>query len=82
LVTIAPTLIGVPLAFVPAFVPHFVTSAAFAVVEVAAPPPDDVLLLLSLPPQAATTIDRAATSAINAPAGRSLFQPKDVLAFT
>ena len=40
LVTIAPTLIGVPVAFVPGFFPHFVTSAAaFAVVELPPPPP-------------------------------------------
>src|SRR3954447_15184904 len=80
LVTIAPTLIGVPVAFVPGFVPHLVTSEAFfAVVELPPPPPDDVLLLLSLP-HAATSTDRPATSATSASACRHLrSQPKIVL---
>src|SRR3954468_14832464 len=81
LVTIAPTLIGVPVAFVPGFFPHLVTSeAAFAVVELPPPPPlaVDVLLLLSLP-HAATNTDRPPTSATSASAGRHLLQPKIVL---
>jgi hypothetical protein len=60
LVTIAPSLIGVPLAFTPGFVPHFVTSPALAWVLLLLPPPPpllDVLLLLLLP-QAETTIER------------------------
>src|SRR6266536_1425862 len=77
LVTIAPTLIGVPVAFTPGFLPHFVTSAAFAVVELPPPPPVDVLLLLSLP-HAATSTDRPVTSASASP-GRNLFQPNIVL---
>ena len=80
LVTIAPTLIGVPVAFVPGFVPHFVTSlAAFAVVELPPPPLLDVVLSLLLLPHAATSTDRPATSTSNASAGRHLSQPKIVL---
>jgi hypothetical protein len=82
LVTIAPTLMGDPVAFVPGFVPHFVTSPAFfAVVELPPPPPppDDVLLLLSSLPHAATNTDKPATSISNASAGRHLSQPKIVL---
>src|SRR3954470_4918770 len=82
LVTIAPTLIGVPVAFVPAFFPHLVTSeAAFAVVELPPPPPlpVDVLLLSSLP-HAATSTERPATSASDASACRHLrSKPKIVL---
>src|SRR6266480_2013114 len=79
LVTIAPTLIGVPVAFVPGFVPHLVTSeAAFAVVVLPPTPTVDVLLLLSLP-HAAINTDRPATSAISASPGRHLLQPKIVL---
>src|SRR3954452_9967954 len=73
LVTIAPTLIGVPVAFVPGFFPHFVTSAAFFAVVELPPPPVDVLLLSSLP-HAATKTDRPATSTSNASAGRHLSQ--------
>src|SRR6476659_2252537 len=75
LVTIAPTLIGVPVALVPGFVPHFVTSAAagFEAVELAPPPPAlDVVLSLLLLPHAATTTDSPATSTSNASAGRHL----------
>jgi hypothetical protein len=68
-------------AFVPGFVPHFVTSAAaFEAVELAPPPPPpDVVLSLLLLPHAATTTDRPATSTSNASAGRHLSQPKNVL---
>src|SRR5690349_1664344 len=61
LVTIAPSLIGVPLAFTPGFFPHFVTSPAAGVADppplVAAAPPveADVLLLLLLPQALSTT---------------------------
>src|SRR5512132_3539990 len=80
LVTIAPTLIGDPVAFVPAFVPHFVTSAAaFAVVELPPPPLLDVVLSLLLLPHAATSTDSPPTSTSNASAGRHLSQPKIVL---
>ena len=80
LVTIAPTLIGEPVAFVPGFFPHFVTSSAvLAVVELPPPPPLDVVLSLLLLPHAATSTDRPATSTSNASAGRHLSQPKNVL---
>jgi hypothetical protein len=81
LVTIAPTLIGDPVAFVPGFVPHFVTSAAaFALVVLAAPPPAllDVVLSLLLLPHAAISTDRPATNTAKASAGRHLSQPKIV----
>src|SRR4051794_13794531 len=61
-VTIAPSLIGVPLAAVPGFVPHFVTSpAAGAAALVLAPPPlvAAVVLLLLLLPHALMTTARA-----------------------
>src|SRR3954470_13996740 len=80
LVTIAPTLIGVPVAFVPGFVPHFVTSPAFFAVVVLPPPPLlDVVLSLLLLPHATANIDRLATSASSATMGRSLFQPEFIL---
>ena len=83
LVAMAPSLIGVPEAFWPVPRPHLdAATAGLAVVAVLPPPPADDVFELSLLPHAATTIDRAATSAINAPAGRTLFQPKDILAFT
>src|SRR5258707_15035152 len=73
LVTIAPTLIGVPVAFVPGFVPHFVTSdAAFAVVALPPPLLLDVVLSLLLLPHAATSTDRPATNASSASACRHL----------
>src|SRR6185312_2001758 len=60
LVTMAPSLIGVPVAFVPGFVPHFVTSPAAGAVPPlvaagAAPVDADVLLLLLLPHALSTT---------------------------
>jgi hypothetical protein len=83
LVTIAPTLIGVPVAFVPGFDPHFVTSAApaaFAVVVLPPLAPDDVdVLLLLLLPHAATTADRAMTSASAPSACRRPVQLKNIL---
>src|SRR6185437_9656464 len=81
LVTIAPTLIGVPVAFVPGFFPHFVTSsAAFAVVAVPLQQLLDVVLSLLLLPQAATSTDRPATNASSASACRHLrSEPKIVL---
>jgi hypothetical protein len=80
LVTMAPTLMGDPVAFVPGFVPHFVTSPAFfAVVAVPPPPPlPDVVLSSLLLPHAATNIDKPATNTRNASVGRHLSQPKIV----
>src|SRR5690349_21614540 len=80
LVTIAPTLIGEPVAFVPGLVPHFVTSAAaFAVVVLPPPPPlADVVLSLLLLPHAATSTDSPATNTAKASVGRHLSQPKIV----
>ena len=74
-------MIGVPVAFVPGFVPHFVTSAAaFAVVELPPPPLLDVVLSLLLLPQAAANTDSPATKASSASACRHLrSKPKIVL---
>src|SRR6188472_1551035 len=74
LVTIAPTLIGEPVAFVPGFFPHFVTSeAAFAVVDAAPPPPLlDVVLSSLLLPHAATSTDMPATNTSSASTCRHL----------
>src|SRR3954454_7594430 len=64
-VTIAPSLIGVPVAFVPGFVPHLVTSPAAGAALVAAPPVAAVVLLLLLLPHAlmATARPTASTTA-------------------
>src|SRR3954451_17852467 len=79
LVTIAPSLIGVPVALTPGLVPHFVTSpAAAACVE--APPPDDVLLLLLLLlPHAETSSERPTARTINVKTDRLLREPKSLL---
>src|SRR3954462_3890927 len=79
LVTMAPTLIGEPVAFVPGFVPHFVTSPAFFAVVVLPPPalPDVVLSSLLLP-HAPKSPDSPATRTASASAGRHLSQPKIV----
>src|SRR2546423_258581 len=69
-VTIAPSLIGVPVAFTPGFFPHFVTSpaAGAAAPLVAAPPPVDaeVLLLLLLPHALSTTARPSARTTTSA----------------
>jgi hypothetical protein len=78
-VTIAPTLIGVPVAFVPGFCPHFVTSAASSRCVALPPPPLlDVVLSSLLLPHAATSTGQAGHERRSASACATWSQPKIV----
>src|SRR5919201_3128988 len=78
-VAIAPSLIGVPVAFTPGLVPPLDTSVAAAcVVDVPPPPPPDVLLLLLLP-HAETRIDRPVTKTNSVRPDRLFREPKSFL---
>src|ERR1041385_7519188 len=77
LVTIAPSLIGVPVAFTPGLVPHFDTSAAACVVVLPPPPAVEApVLLLLLLPHAETTTDRPTTKTNSVKTDRAFREPR------
>src|SRR5256885_8444086 len=76
LVTIAPSLIGVPVALTPGFVPHFVTSPAAAVVLLPPPPLDVLLLLLLLLPHAETTTESPTSNTSIVRTDRAFREPR------
>src|SRR3954454_107671 len=81
LVAIPPSLIGVPVAFLPFPSPHLDAAAAGSLAAVLALPevvPDELELLLSLPPQAASATERATAITAAARAERILRDPRSM----
>src|SRR5512133_4273491 len=76
LVTISPSLIGVPLAFTPGLVPHLETSVAAAACVDAPPPPAVDELLLLLLPHAETKSERPTASTNSVKTDRVLREPR------